>query len=98
MEIEFENHGIEKLARDVKFDGGFERSVVKAFRKRIQLIRNAPDERDFYALRSLKFKKMKGDRAGDYSMRLNRQWRLTLRFRKTEGDKIVVVINIEDYH
>ena len=98
MDIEFENDDLEKLECDATFDGGFERGVIKIFRKRIQLIRSALDERDFYALKSLHFEKLKGDRAGSYSMRLNIQWRLIIKFRSEGSGKVVVVIDIEDYH
>ncbi len=98
MEVEFENTDLQKLEQDAGFDGGFERGVVKAFRKRMQLIRSAVDERDFYALKSLHFEKLKGNRAGSFSMRLNSQWRLIIKFRKEVSGKIVVVISVEDYH
>lgn len=98
MDIEFENDDLEKLECDAAFDGGYERGVVKSFRKRIQLIRSAIDERDFYALKSLHFEKLKGNRAGSYSMRLNDQWRLIIKFRNKGSGKVVVVICIEDYH
>ena len=98
VDIEYENDDLEKLECNTTFDGGFERGAIKAFRKRIQLIRSAIDERDFYALKSLHFEKLKGNRAGSYSMRLNAQWRLIIKFRSEKTGKIVVVIDIEDYH
>lgn len=98
MEIEFENDDLERLAHDASFDGGFERGVVKAFRKRVQLIESAMDERDFFALKSLHFEKLKGNRTGSYSMRLNERWRLIVKFRREEFGKVVVVIEIVDYH
>jgi proteic killer suppression protein len=66
--------------------------------KRIQVISAAPDERDFYALKSLHFEKLQGKREGEHSMRLNDQWRLVLKFKAREQGKTVVVISIEDYH
>jgi proteic killer suppression protein len=65
---------------------------------RIQQIDAALDERAFYALKSLHFEKLKGDRAGQYSMRLNNQWRFILGFKKDLSGKIVVVVEIEDFH
>lgn len=99
MEVEFEDETWRRLESDPSFDAGFNREVVKAFRKRLQLIRSAPDERDFYALKSLHFEKLKGDREGQYSMRLNLQWRLILKLQKYEaGRKTVVIISVSDYH
>jgi toxin HigB-1 len=98
MEIDFEDEALRRLEVDQNYDAGFGREVVKAFRKRTQLIRAAPDERDFYALKSLHFEKLQGDRDGQHSMRLNDKWRLILRFEKRESGKVVVVISIADYH
>jgi toxin HigB-1 len=98
MEIEYRSADIERLASESGFSGGFSVAVVTKFRMRIQAIRAADDERTFYALKSLHFEKLKGDRAGQYSMRLNDQWRLILEFKKQPSGKIVVVLGIEDYH
>ncbi|WP_347989820.1 type II toxin-antitoxin system RelE/ParE family toxin [Methylomonas sp. AM2-LC] len=98
MEIKFEDEQLERLERDSNFDAGFDRSVVKKFRMRIQFIRSAPDERTFYSMKSLHYEKLKGDLDGYHSMRLNDQWRLIIKIIKDEIGKLVVVISISDYH
>ena len=74
------------------------RDLVKAFRKRMQLIRAAPDERVLYAFKSLHFERLKGSRADQYSMRLNDQWRLIVELEDGSEEKTVVIVGIEDYH
>src|SRR5687767_11499558 len=98
VDVAFEDSQLEKLEKDTSLDGGHSPGIGKTFRKRMWLIRNAPDERDFYALRSLNFEKLKGNRSDQYSMRLNDQWRLILGFRGEAPNKTVIVIGIEDYH
>ena len=98
MEVEFEDDSLEQLETDPSYDGGHSRPVVKSFRKTIQLIRAAVDERAFYAMKSLHFEKLQGKLAGKYSMRLNDQWRLLIRFETKPSGKVVVVISIVDYH
>ncbi len=98
MEIEFEDDSLRRLEVDAAYDAGHGREVVKAFRKRMQFIRGAPDERDFYQMKSLHFEKLQGDRDGQHSMRLNQQWRLILRFIKRDNGKAVAIISITDYH
>lgn len=98
MEVDFEDPDLARLETDPSFDGGFDRAVVRAFRMRIQLIRAALDERAFREMKSLHFEKLKGNRVGQHSMRLNLQWRLILRFEKNDRGKVVVVISIADYH
>jgi toxin HigB-1 len=98
MEIEFRNADLDRLETDIRFDGGYGRDLVKAFRKRIQSIRAAADERDLYAVRGNNLEKLKGNRAHQYSMRLNDQWRLILEIKTASPKNIIVVIDIADYH
>jgi toxin HigB-1 len=98
METVFKEKTLEKLEIDASFHGGYQPNIVKAFRKRMQQIRAAKDERDFYSLKSLGFEKLKGNRKHQHSMKLNDQWRLILEFKEGENSRQVVVIGIEDYH
>lgn len=98
MNVIFKDDSLDKLEADANFNGGYSDAIVKAFRKRMQFIRAATDERDFYSLASLRFEKLKGDRAHQRSLRLNDQWRLVLEFRGEAQNKVVVVVCIEDYH
>ncbi len=98
MEVEFEDDDLDRLEVEPTYDAGLPPGVVKAFRKRMQMIRAAPDERDFYQLRGVRFEKLKGRRTHEYSMRLNDQYRLILRFKGKAENKVVVVSAVEDYH
>jgi toxin HigB-1 len=99
MEVEFEDEQLRRLERDTALDGAYAPGIPSKFRLRMQVIRSASDERDLYALKSLHFEKLKGDFDGCHSMRLNAQWRLSLRLKRKEPDgQFVVVISILDYH
>ena len=98
MEVEFEDASLRRLEADPGFTAGYDAAIVKAFRKRMQFIRAAVDERAFYAMKSLHYEKLKGILDGQSSMRLNAQLRLLLRLRQDEDGKTVVVISIADYH
>jgi proteic killer suppression protein len=98
MDVIFKDECLDKLEADPAFDGGYSSDIVKAFRKRMQQIRAAADERDLYSLKSLRFEKLKGNRKHQHSIRLNDQWRLILEFKKSSSGKDVIVVCIEDYH
>lgn len=98
MEAKFGHKDLDRLETDPKFDGGYPQEVVKMFRKRMQAIRAAEDERAFYALKSLHFERLKGSRSDQHSMRLNDQWRLVVEIDGAGTEKIVLVVSIEDYH
>lgn len=98
MDVEFADDDVDRLETDLAFDGGLPVGVVKAYRMRLQQLRAARDERDFYALKSLHFEKLKGDRKHQHSMRLNKQFRLVLEFVGDGKNKKLLIISVEDYH
>jgi toxin HigB-1 len=98
METEFTNEYLDRLETEKEYSGGYRPGVVKAFRKRMQAIRAAKDERDLYAMKGNHFEKLKGNRAHQHSLRLNDQMRLIVEIRKGKTKNKIVVIDIEDYH
>lgn len=98
MEVEFTDENLDRLETDADFTAGYSAAIVKAFRRRMQAIRAALDERDLYAVRGNNFEKLKGKRDHQYSVRLNDQMRLILEIRETKPKHTIVVVTIEDYH
>ncbi len=98
MEVVFDDDALDRLEVELLFDNGYAQSLVKAYRKRLQVIRGAVDERDFYALKSWHFEKMKGDQQHRHSIRLNDQFRLVLEIEGSGRDKRIRIVEIKDYH
>ncbi|MFN4349986.1 MAG: type II toxin-antitoxin system RelE/ParE family toxin [Hylemonella sp.] len=98
MEVEFDDDDLDRLETDARFTAGLSQEIVRALRKRMQQIRAFKDERDFQAVRSLCFEKLKGSREGQHSIRLNLQWRLILEIRGDHPCKIIGIVEIVDYH
>jgi proteic killer suppression protein len=98
MEIEYTCPDLDELETDVECTAGFPKEIVRAFRKRIQSIRAAVDERDLYAVKGNHFEKLKGNRDGQHSLRLNDQWRMIIEIKEGSPKNIIVVVGIEDYH
>ena len=95
--MRFADDSLDRLETE-KDDGSRPAAVVKAYLRLVQRIRSAPDERVFRTMGSLRFKKLKGKRKHQWSMRLNDQWRLILEFEGQGTDKVVWIVAIEDYH
>ena len=73
-------------------------SWPREFRKVIRFIKAATNKRNFRAMRSLNFEKLKGSDE-QYSMRLNKQWRLiVVEIKENKPKNIIVVVDIVDYH
>jgi proteic killer suppression protein len=98
MDVEFADPKLDRLEVDVRFQGGYAEAVVRGFRKAMQAIRAATNERDLYASKGLRFEKLKGDRSHQRSLRINQQWRLIIEIEEREKKHSVRVIGIEDYH
>ena len=98
MEIRFRDERLERLERDATFLGDWPLSIVKAYRKRINFIRQVASERDLYSWKSLQIEKLKGARQDEHSLRLNDQWRMVFALERRADSKVFVVIAIEDYH
>jgi toxin HigB-1 len=98
MDVEFADSTLEKLETDSEYNAGHGLEVVRGFRKVVRFIRAARDERDFRAMRGLRFEKLKGNRSHQHSFRINDQWRLVVEIRKTDSKTIVLVVEIVDYH
>ena len=98
MDVEFVDDELDKLETDFSFHKGLPPPVVKQYRKLTQFIRAAADERDFYAWKGLRYKKMEGKRQHQHSMRLNDQYRLVLEIKVNGLKKAVMICEVDDIH
>lgn len=96
MEVVFEDRGLEEVDAGSK-SLSLGEGIDEKFRQRIDYIRAAIDERDFYKMKSLHFEKLEG-RDEDRSLRINKQWRLIVRLEGDAPNKRVRIVGIEDYH
>jgi toxin HigB-1 len=72
--------------------------VIKSARRKLTVLRAAPDDRALRNWKSLHYEKLKGDRDGQRSIRLNDQYRMVLTLDETTTPPTVTVLAIEDYH
>jgi len=98
MHVRFADSDLERVEEDADFTAGLTPALVKLFRRRMQQIRAAQDQRVFYELKSLHFEKLKGARTHQRSMMLNKQYRLILEIEGKGKNKTVLIKGIEDYH
>lgn len=98
MRVLFDDELLRRAADETDFHPPrWSPQLLRLYRRRIQFLRSATDERDIRALASLHLEKLRDGRAGTWSIRLDQQFRLILAFR-TDGDRRIVVIEVVDYH
>ncbi len=91
MELEYGDEATRRLHQQgISLGKGFDKQAIM----RLNRIKAAVDQRDLSALRGNRFEKLKGDRVGYYSIRINDQWRITFRIE----DNRALDVTIEDYH
>ena len=62
------------------------------------IISSAQNENDIRAFESLHFEKLRGNREGQFSLKLNKQYRLIIQIEKDKTGKLLWIIEIVDYH
>ncbi|MHB0874901.1 MAG: type II toxin-antitoxin system RelE/ParE family toxin [Anaerolineae bacterium] len=100
MRFQFADAKLQSLYTDDTGADRYPEAVVNRFFKVVGSIEAARDERDFYALKSLHFELLKGERGrrGERSMRLNAQYRLIVTLEDRPEGRTLVIHAIEDYH
>ena len=98
MRFSFLKRRLRNLFENEAGAGVFAEGVVDAFFEVMAVIAAAKDERDLYALKSLHFEKLRGDRSHERSLRLTKKWRLIVEIESGSDGNTIVVKDIEDYH
>jgi proteic killer suppression protein len=98
LRFQFKTKKLEALYTEERGARRYLPEVVDAFFDVMAIISAAEDERDLYALKGLHFEKLTGDRRGEYSIRLNKQLRLTMVITRDDEGNYLVILDIEDYH
>jgi proteic killer suppression protein len=70
------------------------REVQQAGLRKLRMLNNAQSLRDLRSPPGNWLEKLKGDRAGQYSMRINDQWRVCFSWRENDAYEV----EITDYH
>ncbi|MFH2101895.1 MAG: type II toxin-antitoxin system RelE/ParE family toxin [Chloroflexota bacterium] len=98
MRYSFKTKKLAALYEHEKDAHKFPAEVVDAFFAVMTRIEAARDIRDLYALKSLHFEKLKGKQKDTRSIKLNDQWRLTMRLEMDDCGNYLLILEITDYH
>jgi proteic killer suppression protein len=68
--------------------------IEKVARRKLRMLEDAETLEDLAAVPGNRFKPLAGDREGQYSIRINDQWRICFRWREGAAEDVEIV----DYH
>ena len=99
MQLEFQDDDLRRLYQEASFViPRLGPELVKAFRKKVGFLAAAESEVDLRNYKALHYEKLSGGRAGQHSIRLNKQCRLILRVETDTQGQLLLIIEIVDYH
>jgi len=98
MEIEFRDESLKLVETERAAETKLPAAVIDSLRDKLVVLRAAPDERTLRNWRSLHYEKLKGDREGQRSIRINKQWRLVFLIDTEQKPNKMTVLGVEDYH
>ena len=99
MDVEFRDKKLAPIETErAAADTGLSIALIESARDKLNFIRQAPDERSLRNWKSLHYEKLEGNRSGQRSIRLNKQFRLVFTLDNESSPPKVTVLSIEDYH
>lgn len=101
MKVKFNTKELEAFyitpLENIKGKLPFSKDIIKAFKKKVQILISVESVDDLKQFRSLNFEALKGDRNGEFSIRLNIQYRLIFTIEKERnGDYVLEIILLNE--
>lgn len=95
MQVLFKTTDLEQLylipVENIKGKLPFQKGLIQQYKNRIKLLESIEKITELYPFKSLHFEKLKGDKSGWYSLRLNDQYRLIVEPRNEYVVKILII-------
>lgn len=98
MDVEFADKNLAEIETDDAAKTGLPISVIRSARRKLVTLRAATDDRTLRNWKSLHYEKLKGDREGQRSIRINKKYRIVFTLDDDASPKKATILAIEDYH
>lgn len=98
MQIEYRGKKLDLLETERAGETKLPISVIASFRRKLVILRAAPDERTMRNWKGLHYEKLSGDREGQRSIRLNGQWRIVFELDSDSNPQTLRILEVVDYH
>ncbi|MEI8015433.1 MAG: type II toxin-antitoxin system RelE/ParE family toxin [Nitrospira sp.] len=98
MKIQFQDTRLALIRTDRAFETKLPFGIIKSCRDKLVILEAAPDERTLRNWKSLRYEKLKGDREGQRSIRINDQYRMIFTLDESQAPPILNILEVRDYH
>jgi len=98
MRIEYKDKKLARLETDRAAETKLPVEVIESFRRKRVLLEAAVNEENLRHWKSFHYEKLRGDREGQRSIRLNLKWRLVFELDTTSSPPTIWILEIIDYH
>ena len=98
MRIVYADERLAKIETEEAAETRLPVAIIKSARRKITVLKAAVDDRSLRNWKSLHYEKLKGDREGQRSIRLNDQYRLVFELDEKTEPQTITILGIEDYH
>jgi proteic killer suppression protein len=98
MEIEYADATLALIETDNAGATRLPVAVIRAARRKLTALRAATDDRTLRNWKSLHYEKLKGDREGQRSIRVNAKYRIIFTLDNEAVPQKATILAIEDYH
>lgn len=99
MEIKFDKEYLRQLYEEGKTSDKkhrFQPHIISRYQLRIKVLEQAQGVEELYALNSLHYEMLKGDKAGISSIRVNDKYRIEFTVERISSETVVKICNILD--
>lgn len=98
MRIVFADDALALIETDDAGATQFPVAVIKSARRKLTVLRAAINDRSLRNWKSLHYEKLRGNRDGQRSIRLNDQYRMIFELNEETEPQTITILTIEDYH
>lgn len=98
MKVEFRDRRLALIRTDEAHKTGLPFAVIKSAREKLVVLEAAPNEQTLRNWKSLHYEKLEGDRKGQRSIRLNKQFRMIFELDESCEPPTLIIVEVGDYH
>ena len=98
MEVVFADATLALIETDAAARTRLPIAVINSARRKLVVLRAAVDDRSLRNWKGLHYEKLKGERAGQRSIRVNNKYRIVFTLDSECDPQVATILAIEDYH